>query len=269
MDLIDTHCHIQSIDHPGNDPTNELWRKSGLSADTVITEAASSDVSKLICVGCDLEDSDLAVSFIQSRANCFASLGIHPHESSRYISEHDIKDRFTELADQPRVVAIGECGLDYFYTHSTPEDQHRLLKWQLELAVDLDLPVIFHVREAFADFWPIFDHYKGQVRGVLHSYTDSIENMELAIKRGLYFGINGISTFAKDPKQQLMFRSIPLEHLLLETDSPYLTPAPYRGTINTPKQIRTIAEFVSNSRGVGLEEVAQSTTLNTESLFNI
>ena len=156
MQLIDTHCHIQSIGQTGDETTQELWEKSGLTAEMVISEASSSEVGKLICVGCDIEDSDLAVSFIQNHSNCFASLGIHPHESSRYLNEQEVKDRFTKLASQSGVIAIGECGLDYFYTHSTPEDQHRLLKWQLELAVDLDLPVIFHVREAFADFWRIY-----------------------------------------------------------------------------------------------------------------
>ena len=269
MNLVDTHCHIQSISSHSDDNTIRLWHKSGLSADQVIENALSKGVNKLICVGCDLDDSVLAVSFTKQRPNCYASIGIHPHEASRYKDEAMLKDQFLSLAKDSKVVAIGECGLDYYYTHSSPLDQKRLLDWQLKLAYELKLPLIFHVREAFADFWPLFDQYRGKIKGVLHSFTDSKQNMEMALERGLYFGLNGIATFSKDKLQQEMFSLIPIDHILLETDAPYLTPTPYRGTINEPKQIRTIAEFLSKERGIELETLANATTSNANLLFKI
>ena len=269
MDLVDTHCHIQSIGQSARDHTHDLWAKAGYSAEDVLKRAEENGVNKLICVGCDLKDSEMAVEFASRSVNCYSSIGIHPHEAHRYSDENGVKRKFRSLASKPGVVAIGECGLDYFYTHSSPEDQKRLLKWQLELACELDLPVIFHVREAFKDFWPIFDQFGSKIRGVLHSFTDDAENLNIALNRGLFFGVNGIATFSKEKRQQDMFKSIPLKRLLLETDAPYLTPTPYRGTINEPKQIRTIAEFVSGQRGLGLDDVADATTLNAHLLFRL
>ncbi len=269
MSLVDTHCHIQSIGQSVHDHTSELWAKMGYSAEEIISRAKENGVNKLICVGCDLEDSTIAVEFAHSRQNCYSSLGIHPHEAARYLNETEVKDTFRSLAAKPKVVALGECGLDYFYGHSSPKDQKRLLNWQLELASELDLPVIFHVRDAFRDFWPIFDRYQGKIRGVLHSFTDDSGNLKLALERGLYLGVNGIATFTKEKKQQDMFKAIPLERLLLETDAPYLTPTPYRGTINEPKQIRRIAEFVSGQRGISLDDLAETTTRNAHLLFRL
>jgi TatD DNase family protein len=129
------------------------------------------------------------------------------------------------------------------------------------------LPVIFHVREAFDDFWPIFDNYEGKIRGVLHSFTDSQANMEAAIERGLYIGVNGISTFTKDEAQKEMFASIPLDKLLLETDAPFLTPTPFRGKVNEPAFVRQVAEHHAKIRGLSLDEIATATTANAHALF--
>jgi TatD DNase family protein len=128
--------------------------------------------------------------------------------------------------------------------------------------------MIFHVREAFDDFWPVFDQYKG-IRGVLHSFTDSVANLEKAVARGLYIGVNGIATFAKDDKKTVMYRTIPQRSLLLETDAPFLTPIPFRGTINEPKHIRVVAEFLAKLRGEDLETLAGATTSNAKTLFNV
>jgi TatD DNase family protein len=167
-----------------------------------------------------------------------------------------------------KLVAIGEIGLDYFYTHSPREMQIKALEEQLDIAVSHNLPVIFHVRDAFDDFWPIFDNFH-DLRGVLHSFTDTEKNLEEGLKRGLFIGVNGISTFTKDQLQQQMFAQIPLERMLLETDAPFLTPVPFRGTINEPAYIRRIAEYHAEGRGLSLGEVATATTANTTALFAI
>ena len=270
MELVDTHCHIQSVGlQAGERTTQALWAKAlERSPDDVISEAVAAGVTHMICVGCDLGDSQLAVEFVQNRGECVASIGIHPHEAGRYEGQKDALDAFTALVGRDKVVAVGETGLDYFYNHSPREAQEAMLRFQIELALEHDLPLIFHVREAFDDFWPIFESYKG-IRGVLHSFTDSVANLERAIGHGLYIGVNGISTFAKEDTQRVMYRTIPQRLLLLETDAPFLTPVPYRGTINEPKYTRVVLEFLSELRGEDATTLAQATTQNATRLFGL
>jgi TatD DNase family protein len=269
MEFVDTHCHIQSAGlQVGERSTRELWAKAPhLSPADLIANAASQNVTRMICVGCDLADSQLAIDFVQDKSQCWASIGIHPHEAALH---GDKLVAFAALATQPKVVAIGECGLDYFYEHSPRDQQIEILKFQLELASKTNLPVIFHVREAFDDFWPIYDSFPiGSIRGVLHSFTDSVANMQAGLERGLHIGVNGIVTFAKHSEQIDMYKSVPLDRLLLETDAPFLTPVPFRGKINEPKQIKTVAEFLSELRGEPLQHVAAVTTANARALFDI
>jgi len=225
--------------------------------------AAESGIQKMICVGTSDKSSREAISFADRHENVWASIGVHPH---------DTKDGYEELkalaGTSKKIIAVGEIGLDYFYTHSPKEMQIHALEHQIELAVEHNLPVIFHVREAFDDFWPIFDKYPG-LRGELHSFTDSKENLDKALERGLYIGVNGISTFTKDESQKATFDSIPLNRLLLETDAPFLTPAPFRGKVNEPAYVRNIAEYHANRRGISVEEIASATTANAETLFAI
>lgn len=270
--FVDTHCHIQSAGgNIGERGTRELWAKDpGLQPEMIIDGAKQAGVNKLICVGCDVGDSQLAVDFVQGKQGCWASVGIHPHEAKRYAQENpeptgSLKD-FEALVSRPKVVAIGECGLDYFYEHSLRQEQEKILRFQIELAQKHHLPIIFHVREAFDDFWRIAADYQG-IRGVLHSFTDNSENLDKALVAGFYIGVNGIVTFAKDPGQLEVYRSIPLERMVLETDSPFLTPAPYRREINCPQHVATIAEFLAKLRGESVEELAAATTRNAEALF--
>lgn len=268
MELVDTHCHIQSIGlSRGERTTRQMWAKAkDLTPDSVVENAAKHGVNRLICVGCDLEDSRVAIDFVQNRDNCWASIGLHPHEAQHFAGKKDKLLEFAELVNNPKVVAVGECGLDYFYEHSPKFDQVEILKFQIELALDKNLPLIFHVREAFDDFWPIFDSYKG-LRGVLHSFTDTAENMTKAIDRGLYIGVNGIATFAKDPKQIEVYKNVPLGKLLLETDAPFLTPVPHRGSINEPKRLGAVADFMSELRDESRAILASKTTENACRLF--
>lgn len=268
MELVDTHCHIQSAGlQKGERITRLLWAKEPeLSGDKLVADAAEAGASRLICVGCDLEDSRLAVDFAGKHQNCWASVGIHPHEARHY-QPAALKD-LAALAAEPKVVAIGECGLDYHYEHSPKAAQLEVLKFQIELALKHDLPIIFHIREAFDDFWPVFDSYEG-LDGIVHSFTDSQANLQKALDRGLYVGVNGIATFTKDPKQLEAYRTIPLEKLVLETDAPFLAPKPYRGSINQPKRVAAVAEFLAGLRGEKLDDLASATTANARQLFGI
>ena len=248
MLFIDTHCHIHEADYP-------------LDADEVLERARQSDVLKLICVGTNEQSSQDAVVFSGSHQGVFAAVGVHPH---------DTKDGFSKITQLAKasdnVVAVGEIGLDYFYTHSPREVQALALESQIQTALDHDLPIIFHVREAFEDFWPIFDNFHG-IRGELHSFTDNQSNLEEGLKRGLYIGVNGISTFTKDAAQQRLFAQLPLDRLLLETDAPFLTPAPKRGTVNEPAFVKLVAEYQATVRGVSLQTIADATTSNATKLF--
>jgi TatD DNase family protein len=268
-ELVDTHCHIQSIGlRIGERTTREIWAKADVGAEEVIADASKQGVTKLICVGCDLEDSRLAADFVKDRPNCWASVGIHPHEAQHYAGNNEKLTEFAALAAAPKVIAIGECGFDFYYNHSPKAAQTEVLKFQIELALERGLPMIFHVREAFDAFWPIFDSYSG-IRGVLHSFTDSAENMIKAVERELFIGVNGIATFAKNPEQLEVYRTVPVERLLLETDAPFLTPTPYRGSINEPKRLGAIADFLAELRGETRETLSATTTANAHQLFGL
>lgn len=255
MEFVDTHCHIHFPDYQ-------------LDPDEVRAESEAGGIKTLICVGCTLSDSQGAVEYASRHENVWASIGLHPHEAGIYVDDHKSLQVFRNLAAKPNVVAIGECGLDYYYEHSPKEDQKKLLRFQLDVASEHNLPLIFHVRDAFEDFWPIFDEYKG-LHGVIHSFTATSKEVEEIVSRGLYVGLNGIMTFTKQQNQLDAAKGVPLDHLLLETDAPFLTPAPFRGTICQPKHVRVTAEFLSNLRGENLEIIAAATTANAKRLFNI
>jgi TatD DNase family protein len=271
MQLFDTHCHIheawRSVN--GSDATAKLWDKAGRpNADIIIANAHEAGVEWMICVGATLPDSQLSIQFVSDRPNLWASIGVHPHEAKMYASFPDKLKIFTSLANEPKVVAVGECGLDYFYGHSPKDEQRKILRFQIELALRHSLPLIFHVREAFEDFWPIFDSYPG-IRGVVHSFSAGQRELGQIIERGLHVGLNGIMTFTKDEDQLRAAKDVPLSQLLLETDAPFLTPAPYRGNICEPKHVRVTAEFLADLRGETLEDLAKATTENARNLFGL
>lgn len=269
-ELIDTHCHIHFPDY-------------GLDPKQALKDAQIEGVTKLICVGCTLSDSQAAIDFASNHENVWASIGLHPHEAKDYVNNPHALQQFRDLASKLKVVAVGEIGLDYYYGHSSYQDQTKLLKFQLDIAAEHKLPVIFHVRgsqnpaesnyrDVWSDFWAIFDQskddYKG-LKGVIHSFTGTVTLLDEILHRGLYVGLNGIMTFTTDAKQLQMAKKVPKDRLLLETDAPFLTPKPFRGTICQPKHVRVTAEFLSELRGESSGSLAAQTTENARTLFNI
>jgi TatD DNase family protein len=248
MTFTDTHCHIHE--------------ETYADAEAVYLRAIEAGITRMICIGTDVTSSQRAIEFAKNHDDVWASVGIHPHEAAGNGSEE-----LKELIDA-RVVAVGECGLDYFYEHSPREKQIETLHAQINLAIENNLPMIFHVRDAFDDFWPIFDQYQG-LRGVLHSFTDSQQNLDKALERGLFIGVNGISTFTKVEEQKKMYASIPTGNLLLETDSPFLTPVPLRGIVNEPAFITHIAQHIVNLQSITLEELSRATERNATTLFSL
>jgi len=269
MELFDTHCHVQSIGGPEDDHVAKKWRDGGVTNLTeVLKQSAEAGVTQVVAVGTNLQDSILATQAAKSQKNCWASVGIHPHEASEYVNSKEKLRQIRKLLDESNVVALGEVGLDYFYEHSDKSAQKILLELMLQTAQDKKLPVILHVREAHSDFWPIFDNFK-IVGGVLHSFSATTKELESGLKRGIYIGMNGIMTFTKDAEQLEAARLVPLDQLVLETDAPYLTPKPFRGQVCTPAHTKNVAEFLSELRGEQLGKFAEQTTKNAHRLFNI
>lgn len=250
MDLIDTHCHIHD---------EEFFSDKGEAA---YARAVDAGVF-MIVVGTDMRSSEEAIAFARAHPHAKAVVGVHPHEAKQGIEGLDALIN----ANLDVIVGVGEIGLDYFYEHSSKKVQASVLREQLMLAQNYHLPVSFHVREAFDDFWPIFDEFS--VGGVLHSFTDTQENTQKAQDRGLFIGVNGISTFTKDPKQQEMYASLPLGKIILETDAPFLTPAPFRGKMNEPAYVGRIAEHHAMVKGTSMQHIAQTTSQNARKLFRL
>lgn len=255
MELVDTHCHLQFDSYKNNE-------------DRILARASADGVKKIICVGTTLNDSDLALQLAQSKKTVWAAVGVHPHDASGIVGDPKAIKKLSNLARNSKVVAVGETGLDYYRQHSGKDEQKELLKAHIEVAQELNMPLIFHVRDAWEDFWPIFDSYKN-IRGVVHSFSAHQAELDEILKRDLYVGLNGIMTFTKDEMQLAAAKNLPLDKLMLETDAPFLTPAPFRGELCEPKHARTVADFLARLRNERLEELASATTANANNLFKM
>lgn len=253
MKLIDTHGHLQ-------------FPKLAADVDKVIKRAAEAGVSKIICPGTTLADSQQAIDLAKKFENVWAAAGVHPHDAKDFPSGGG--KQLAELLKQPKIVAVGELGLDFFKNYSPKEVQTKVLRQQIEASLDNKLPYIFHVRDAFDDFWSIYDSYP-KMPGVIHSFSAGRKELDQCLKRGLYIALNGIMTFTADQEQLEAAKAVPPDKLLLETDGPFLTPKAARGQTCEPKHVRLTAEFLAELRGEKLENLAASTTKNAEELFGI
>ena len=262
--LIDTHAHIHFDDFSGD------------LAD-VFSNARTSQMASIITVGTTPQDSLKALEFVMSPETIamaqgiklYATTGIHPHEAS--LGSDGLKVIGQLARDgkyQGVLVAIGECGLDYYRNNSPKAQQHDALEFQLQLAQELELPLVFHVRDAWEDFFEILKNYP-KVRGVIHSFTGTTKEVEQAMGYELYFGLNGIMTFTKDQAQLEAANIIPASRLLLETDCPYLSPAPMRGKRNEPSFVKYTGEFLSNLRAEDYTDIARQSSNNAKELFAI
>ena len=210
----------------------------------------------MITIGTSHEDSIAASKFATNHDNIFWSYGVHPDEADTNNLTLDDKSVY----DNAKLVAIGEVGLDYRNGTSNREAQIRLFEQMLQLATDLNLPLIFHIREAFTDFFAVLNNFSVQ-NAVIHSFSDSPENLKKSLNLGFYIGVNGLATFANLPTP-------PLERTLLETDAPFLTPVPVRGRVNEPAYIPAIADFLAKKHNLPVTVVAETTTKNARALFS-
>jgi TatD DNase family protein len=258
--FTDTHCHIHETDF-------------SLDQDEVINRAQEAGVTRLICVGTTADDSAVAADFVASRKDTWFSVGHHPHEAEEF-GEAD-RQKMEALIKREKCIAIGECGFDYWYLNASKESQEWCLRFQIERGIESDLPFIFHVRgskdnpqDAFTDLWRVLDDYPS-VRGVVHSFTADETVLEQVLKRGFAVGINGIMTFTKDEHQLAALDAVPLDKMVLETDAPFLTPHPFRGTVNEPKHLVEVARFIVKRRSITLESLADATSKTVHNIFNI
>lgn len=246
--FVDTHCHIFSSYY------NDI--------DKVIKRAKFNLVTYYINNGSDYESNKEVLKLIDNYDSMYGALGIHPEEVEKY-TPNDIEFIRSNL-NHKKIVAIGEIGLDYHYTKDNKEKQIELLRNQLKIAEEFDLPVIIHSREATEDTINVLKDYS--VKGVIHSFSGSLETARIYIKMGYLLGINGVVTF-KNSKLKNIIKEVGLENIVLETDSPYLTPEPYRGKTNGPKHIFDIALYLAHLFNVSLEDVAKITNSNVKKMY--
>lgn len=255
MEFIDSHCH----------PHFENYASD---ADKVIEAAEKLGVKKIIAVGTTLQDSERAVQFASARPNIWATAGVHPHDAAAWVKNNQAINRLTKILDSSSIVAVGEIGLDYYKNFSSKQDQIKTLRQQIDGTIDLNLPYVFHVRDAWDDFWPIFDSYPN-LTGVIHSFSTDIKQLDQVLSRNLFVGLNGIMTFTNDQSQLEAAKAVPASSLLIETDAPFLTPKPFRGERCEPKHVINVAEFLAQLRGEELRKLAAQTAANAVSLFSL
>jgi len=246
MRFTDSHCHLTMAD-----------------ADSALARAREQSVRGFLVPGTKLGDAPQAITIAQLNADVWAAVGFHPHEA-RDCDDAAFK-KIEKLAAEPRVVAIGEIGLDYHYMHSPREKQIEVFEKHIALGKSIDKPIIVHNRESNEDLLKILP--KG--KGILHSFTESYEMATQLIDRGYYISFSGILTFRSAEALRDCARRLPHDRVLIETDTPYLAPVPFRGKENEPAYVIKIAELLASLWNVPLEEVAEGTTQNFEAAFAV
>ena len=250
--LTDTHCHL-FFDELKNDLSSVLERARELG------------VGRFICVATNIPDSRECLQLSMTHDNVYASAGIHPHDAKD--APIGFVDQIHELMNSDKMIAVGEMGLDYFRNLSDPEIQRRVFRAQMKIALDLDKPVIFHNRDADDDLISILREFP-DVRGVAHCFSSTLETAEKFIDLGYYISFSGNLTF-KNSHLPNVAKEIPLDRLLIETDSPYLSPDPHRGKTNEPGRVRIVAEKLADIHCLSFEKIAEVTSDNAAEIFEL
>lgn len=256
--FIDSHCHIDFPELAARLPE-------------IFVKMQENQVSHALCVSVDLPDFPRVLALAEQNDNIYASVGVHPdYEETPEPSVDDL----IRLSNHPKIVAIGETGLDYYRLEGDLEWQRERFRTHIRASRATGKPLIIHTRSASEDTIRIMREEgagtdKGGAAGVMHCFTESLEVAQAAMEMGFYISFSGIVTFKSARELQAVALAVPLERMLIETDSPYLAPVPYRGKMNEPGFVRHVAEFLARHKGLSLEEVARQTTDNFFSLFNI
>lgn len=253
--LIDTHCHL-------------TFPQLRDTVSDVLKRATQAHVSSVITVGTDLDDSQKCIDMAGRHVQVFCTVGIHPHEAAS--APPDAARALAQLIDRPRVVAVGETGLDYHYDFSPPKTQQAIFHEQLALAEQVQLPVVIHCREAFDDALAILAEHPRVPGVVFHCFTDSAHYAKAVLERGYMLSVTGIVTFARSSELRAIARIVPDDRLMVETDSPYLSPEPVRKQrVNEPANVTHVARLLANVRGKPFADLARLTTANARTFFKL
>ena len=251
--FIDTHCHLDKLDS---------------TPEEAVKQAKKEGVETMVTISVDEESFDFVSNAVMQFKDVYGTVGIHPHDASEF--SPSLEQSILKLArGHEKMIAIGETGLDYHYMNSSAENQQFAFRKQLQIAVELNLPVVLHSREAEADTISILKEIPVPALGVAHSFTSSLKMARTLLDMGWYLGINGIVTFKNAEDLREVVRWIPMDRLLLETDSPFLAPVPFRGKPNKPAYIPVIASFIAELRKIPIEHLAEKTSENANRLFSI
>ena len=231
-----------------------------------IEEALEAGVEKIIVPGVEPDTFEKVIKLADEYENVYAQVGVHPSEAQKF--SDDTAGRMMELAAHKKVVAIGEIGLDYYWDKTFVDVQKKVFKTQIEIANALKLPVVVHDREAHGDTFEILEQM-GAKKVLLHCFSGSLEFAKRCVEKGWFIALGGVVTFKNAKKVRQVAKEIPLEHIMLETDTPYLTPHPYRGEENAPKYIVLSAKEIANLKDTALSEVERVTTANAQNFFNV
>lgn len=255
--LVDSHAHIQGKEYAGD-------------VESVLERARAAGIGKIVAVGGagDMTSNTAAVALAEQFDSVYATAGMHPHDA-KDVGPQDLA-KLKELTGHPKVVAVGETGLDYYYSHSPHDVQRRIFVRFIRMAVETNLPLVVHERDASEDAANLLRREGGgRLRGVIHCFTGTYSAACAYLDLGFYLSFTGVITFKNAGALRDVVRRVPLERMLVETDSPYLTPVPYRGRRNEPAYVRFVAETIASLKCIPFDTVAQSTTANVGALFGI
>lgn len=253
--FVDSHCHLDRLD----------LSPYGGDLSAAIEAAREVGVERMLCVGINMENAPQVMSIARSHEGVSASVGIHPMDVANGTADWA---QLRQLAESPEVVAIGETGLDYYYSGDSAEAQRQSFREHIQLAIDLGKPLIVHTRDAREDTIAILKESAASLPGgVLHCFTESWPMAEQALDLGFYISFSGIVTFANAAELREVARRVPLDRLLIETDSPYLAPVPYRGKKNEPRYVLEVARQLAELRNVSVDRIAEITSTNYDKLF--
>lgn len=251
--MIDTHSHINMIE--------------GTPIEKVVQNAIENGVEKIIVPSAYPKDIDEVMTLIDRFDNVYGMLGVHPTEVKDWTD--DLIDKIKEFSKHPKIVAIGEIGLDYYWDKSFNDLQKEIFIKQIKLANELNLPISIHDREAHKDTFDILKEFNKSSKIVMHCFSGSVEFANECLKEGMYLALGGVVTFKNAIKMKEVAKNIPLDRLLLETDAPYLTPVPFRGTENQPAYTKYVAEGIAKLRETTVDEIDKATTQNAFEVFGI
>jgi TatD DNase family protein len=249
MTWVDSHCHLQLA-----------------GGDEHVARAAAAGVEWMVCVGTDLATSQEALEIAARHANVYAAVGLHPHDASKLAAEWEMLE---PLASAERCVGVGETGFDLYYEHSPRDEQETAFRWQIRLAEALHKPLVIHSRDAWDDTFRVLDDEGVPAPTIFHCFTGGPAEAEAAVARGCFLSFSGIVSFKNAEALREAARLTPLDRMLVETDSPYLAPEPYRGKENEPAFVVAVGEALARARGVSSAEIAAVTRANAMTVFGV